>query len=155
MGLGGCAEVDEAAISVDAGNQVVVKQVSESCSVGLIFEWDGTPGPKTPAMAITEMLGNYEQRADAMPVGGPRAQPGDVNHDPVLTAVVIRALSAALASLPEAEQGIAEGQGIHVSAFDDSGTELARVEIKPQRSGGYRIDQLQATGFTSDHPTCA
>jgi len=153
-GLGGCAEADDAAISVAAGHSVAPEPVSESCSVGLILDWDGSPGAENPAAAIREILDDYEKEARALPVDAPRDRPGDLTQDSVFTAVVIRGLRAALNSLPEAEQRASRGGNIHVSAVDGSGTELANVEIALQRSGGYRVEQVRANAFPSDHFAC-
>lgn len=128
--------------------------LSTACSIDLIYEWDGSRGPESPAAAIESTLSWFEQKASEL--RGTAADPTRAlapEDDPVLAAITVRGLQALLKVAEDG--GTSErGQSHDYEALAPSGEPFAFATILEQPEGGYRVDVLRVRGFVSDHPDC-
>lgn len=131
---------------------------SAACSVGLVMDPDENPGQKSRMAALEQSLDWWTKAAsDAPSIESVRDDdPHSISlyDDPIRLRSVVRALTALLPELPEAERGTSADEVVDVEVRTDSGEVLAGVQITPHPAGGYRVTQLHASGWTSDHPSC-
>lgn len=149
--LAGCAT----AIAADGEGQEVF---STNCGVGLIYEWDATPGSDTRLEELEILLAGIREAAESLPpiedVPADSERVATPEDDPVLSMVAIRGLEALIAALPEAEEGVAADETLDYEAFTDGGQRIASVTITLHYGGGYHIDRIGFVGWLSDHPSC-
>jgi hypothetical protein len=120
----------------------------------MVYEWDGSPGEKTPADALRSSLAWYEGKARGLATGVAAPAGGPIEQDPVRLKVLIRGLRALLTELPAAEPTSGSRHTLSVTASGGSGVDIAHVEIAEQGEGGYRIDRISVTGLVTDDPSC-
>ena len=144
-----------AAPSVRVDSRAAELVPSEICSVGMIIDWDGTPGPATAVGAVQEMIEFMERPPEPPESVAVQTPIGDPQH-PIRRHVTLRGLRALLDVLIE-QWDSGQGQGGLVFAYTETGQELARaiVEKAGPASSGYRVGMFSATGWTSDDPLCA
>lgn len=143
--LAGCA-------AAEPGENAVA--LSNVCAINLVYEWDGTAGPDTPAGAVRATLNWFEEKSEEL--RGEDADPANAlepEDDPVLAAITVRGLEALL----EEAEGLGSTerqQSYDLVATAANGEPFAFATVAKQSEGGYRVDDLRVQGLVSDHPDC-
>lgn len=128
--------------------------LSERCSAGSTVDWDGSPGSPTRRAAIESELDFLQTTLERLPSDGQRSEDFGLLKDRVRLSVAIRGLTAVSEGVETAEQGASSGDFVEIIAHLETGQELARAQVEAAASGGYRLTQYTASGWTSDDPTC-
>ena len=146
-GISGCAG------SRFAGdNTQAPRTASESCSIGMTYEWDDTRGSDTPAGAVADILESFTKAQESLPSDAPRSTI-DSMADPVRLRVAVRGLEALMVEAQDTVVSDKTG-AVAIEAKSPEGTPLAYALVFEAAGGGYRVSDFSAVGWSDDDPTC-